>query len=187
MLDPRIDLANMLHELREQLNKVEMKLWEIPHHEEPVEEYEAVFTAPAEGDYLHPYTPTHERPEGFSEEAYWDSCMQAWMEPTPYEWDEYNYCCNADCNTSYDCESNAWVEGNDWSNDYASEWYDMPMEDEVAEMPAHDEVHYENAPVEEFVEAPVIEEHAEHVEEVPVQQPGFDASAPAPAEDPNQT
>ena len=46
MLDPRIDLANMLHELREKLNEVEMKLWEIPHHAEPVEEYEAVFTAP---------------------------------------------------------------------------------------------------------------------------------------------
>ena len=42
MLDPRIDLANMLHELREKLNNIEMKLWEIPHHQEPVEEYEAV-------------------------------------------------------------------------------------------------------------------------------------------------
>ena len=39
MLDPRIDLANMLHELREKLNEVEMKLWDIPHHAEPVEEY----------------------------------------------------------------------------------------------------------------------------------------------------
>ena len=54
MLDPRIDLANMLFEMREKLNEIEMKLWEIPHHEEPVEEYEAVFTAPAEGDYMHP-------------------------------------------------------------------------------------------------------------------------------------
>ena len=41
MLDPRIDLANMLFEMREKLNEIEMKLWEIPHHEEPVEEYEA--------------------------------------------------------------------------------------------------------------------------------------------------
>jgi hypothetical protein len=40
MLDPRIDLANMIWEMREKLTQIEMKLWEIPHHEEPVEEYE---------------------------------------------------------------------------------------------------------------------------------------------------
>ena len=39
MLDPRIDLANMLFEMREKLNEIEMKLWSIPHHEEPVHEY----------------------------------------------------------------------------------------------------------------------------------------------------
>jgi len=42
-------------------------------------------------------------------------------------------------------------------------------------------VHVEDHMIES--EAPV-EEHVEHVEEVPVQEPGFDASAPA--EDPNQ-
>jgi hypothetical protein len=124
MLDPRIDLANMLHELREKLNHIEMKLWEIPHHQEPVEEYEAVFTAPVQGDYLHPLTPTHEKPEAFSDAAYWDECTQCWMEPTTWEWDTYNYCDNANANVSYECESNTWVEGNDWSNDYASEWHD---------------------------------------------------------------
>ncbi len=124
MLDPRIDLANMLHELREKLNNIEMKLWEIPHHQEPVETYEAVFTAPAQGDYLHPLTPTHEKPEAFSDAAYWDDCCQCWMEPTTMEWDTYNYCDNANASVSYECESNTWVEGNDWSNDYASEWHD---------------------------------------------------------------
>lgn len=154
MLDPRIDLANMLHELREQLNKVEMKLWEIPHHAEPVEEYEAVFTAPAEGDYLHPLTPTHEKPEGFSDAAYWDDCVQCWMEPTVWEWDEYNYCDNANSSVSYDCEGNTWVEGSDWSNDYASDWYDYDtaattfVEDAPVTMePAPAEEHVEPAPV----------------------------------------
>ena len=60
MLDPRIDIANMLYELREKLNELECKLWEIPHHEEPVAEYDAVYTAPQSGDYMHPDTPTHE-------------------------------------------------------------------------------------------------------------------------------
>ena len=139
MLDPRIDLANMLYELREKLNEVEMKLWEIPHHQEPVEEYEAVFTAPAEGDYLHPYTPSHEKPEGFSDEAYWDSCCQCWMEPTQWEWDEHNYCDNANTSISYDCTSSTWVEGSDWSNDYATDWYDYGNVDVH-----HEEVHFDD-------------------------------------------
>ncbi len=124
MLDPRIELSNMIWEMREKLNHIEMKLWEIPHHEEPVQEYEAVFTAPAEGDYLHPATPTHHKPEGFSDAAYWDECCQCWMEPTPYEWDEHNYVCNANCDVSYDSASTEWVEGEDWSNHYADDWYD---------------------------------------------------------------
>lgn len=182
MLDPRIDLANMLHELREKLNEVEMKLWEIPHHAEPVEEYEAVFTAPAEGDYLHPDTPTHEKPEGFSDAAWWDSCMQAWMEPTPYEWDEYDYCGNADSNTSYESESNTWVEGNDWSNDYASEWYDMPTTEFVEDanvMPAHDEVHYDDAPAE--APSPLQEHHAEAPAEAPMEAPMTDGTGEEPS------
>ena len=125
MLDPRIELANMLYEMKEKLNEIEMKLWTIPHHEEPVAEYEAVFTAPAEGDYLHPATPTHPAPEGFSETAYWDQVCQAWMEPTQYEWDEHNYCDNANADVSYDAVESTWTEGNDWSNDFASEWYDF--------------------------------------------------------------
>ena len=149
MLDPRIDLANMLHELREKLNEVEMKLWDIPHHAEPVEEYEAVFTAPAEGDYLHPLTPTHEKPEGFSDAAYWDECTQCWMEPTTWEWDTYNYCDNANASVSYECESNTWVEGNDWSNDYASDWYDMQETTVFVETVApeyHEEANVEHQP-----------------------------------------
>ena len=135
MLDPRIELANMLYEMKEKLNEIEMKLWAIPHHEEPVAEYEAVFTAPAEGDYLHPATPTHPAPEGFSETAYWDEVCQAWMEPTQYEWDEHNYCDNANADVSYDAVESTWTEGNDWSNDFASEWYDFPETMETAPMP----------------------------------------------------
>ena len=148
MLDPRIDLANMLHELREKLNEVEMKLWEIPHHEEPVQEYEAVFTAPAEGDYMHPDTPTHDRPEGFSDAAYWDNCCQCWMEPTVWEWDEYNYCDNANTSVSYESESNSWVETNDWSNGYANDWYEAPTTEfvETAHVEMHDEVNVETMP-----------------------------------------
>ncbi len=144
MLDPRIDLANMLFEMREKLNEIEMKLWEIPHHEEPVEEYEAVFTAPAEGDYMHPYTPTHEKPEGFSDMAYWDSCMQCWMEPTAWEWDEHNYCDNANCDISYDMTANTWVETQDWSNGYADDWYDYPESNvEFVEGEVHHDEHHE--------------------------------------------
>ena len=148
MLDPRIDLANMLHELREKLNEVEMKLWEIPHHAEPVQEYEAVFTAPAIGDYMHPDTPTHDKPEGFSDAAYWDNCCQCWMEPTVWEWDEYNYCDNANTAVSYESESNTWVETSDWSNGYADDWYEMPATVfvEEAHVEMHDEVHVEPAP-----------------------------------------
>jgi len=174
MLDPRIDLANMLFEMREKLNEIEMKLWEIPHHEEPVEEYEAVFTAPAEGDYMHPDTPTHERPEGFSDAAYWDSCCQCWMEPTAWEWDTHNYCDNANCDVSYDMEANTWVDTQDWSNGYADDWYDYPESNtsfataevhhdehmETAPMPEHDEVHYPEgteAPMPEGTEPPMPE------------------------------
>lgn len=174
MLDPRIDLANMLHELREKLNLIEMKLWEIPHHAEPVEEYEAVFTAPAEGDYLHPLTPTHEKPEGFSDAAYWDDCVQCWMEPTVWEWDEYNYCDNANSSVSYDCEGNTWVEGSDWSNDYASTWYDY----DTAATTFVEDAPLVDAPAEEHVEpAPAVEpapvhthmgDDEEHVEPAPV-------------------
>ena len=73
---------------------------------------------------------------------------------------------------------------------------DMPVEEHVEPAPA--EEHVEPAPVEEHMEpAPVMEEapmeeHVEpapaeeHVEAPAVQEPGFDASAEAPAEDPNQ-
>ena len=159
MLDTRIALANMIWEMREKLTQIEMKLWEIPHHEEPVEEYEAVFTAPAEGDYIHPMTPTHERPEGFSDAAYWDECCQCWMEPTSYEWDHHNYCDTANCDISYDMTANTWVDTQDWSNGYANDWYDYPESNtefthgtvETAPMmdDHHEEHHHEDAPAPE--------------------------------------
>jgi len=173
MLDPRIDLANMLHELREKLNQIEMKLWEIPHHQEPVEEYEAVFTAPAEGDYLHPMTPTHEKPEGFSDAAYWDECCQCWMEPTQWEWDTYNYCDNANASVSYECESNTWVEGSDWSNDYASEWYTYDSANTVFVEENHEQNDEANAdmsePMEPVSTEPVLDADGFVIEEAPVE------------------
>ena len=72
------------------------------------------------------------------------------------------------------------------------------VEVEVEKVEEHVEEHVEPAPVEEHMEpAPVmeeapVEEHVEpapaeeHVEAPAVQEPGFDASAEAPAEDPNQ-
>lgn len=173
MLDPRIDLANMLHELREKLNQIEMKLWEIPHHQEPVEEYEAVFTAPAEGDYLHPATPTHHKPEGFSDAAYWDECCQCWMEPTQWEWDTYNYCDNANASVSYECESNTWVEGSDWSNDYASDWYTYDSANTVFVEEHHEHHDEANADMPETMEPvstePVLDADGFVVEEAPVE------------------
>ena len=66
--------------------------------------------------------------------------MQVWMEPTTWEWDTYNYCDNANADVSYECESNTWVESSDWSNDYASEWYDYDTANTVfVEEEHHDE------------------------------------------------
>jgi hypothetical protein len=89
---------------------------------------------------MHPDTPTHDKPEGFSDAAYWDNCCQCWMEPTVWEWDEYNYCDNANTAVSYESESNTWVETSDWSNDYASDWYEAPATVFV------EEAHVEPAP-----------------------------------------
>ena len=119
-LDPRIEISNALYEVKAKISELEEMLWAIPHQEES---YEHTFVAPTEGDYLHPHTPTHDKPEGFSDAAYWDSCCQAWIEPTPYEWDEYNYVVNVDTTQSYDAVANTWVEGDDWSNNYANVEY----------------------------------------------------------------
>jgi len=61
---------------------------------------------------------------------------------------------------------------------------DMPVEEHVEPAPA--EEHVEPAPVEEHVEHVEPAPAEEHVEAPAVQEPGFDASAEAPAEDPNQ-
>jgi len=119
-LDPRIEISNALYEVKAKISELEEMLWAIPHQEES---YEHTFVAPTEGDYLHPHTPTHDKPAGFSDAAYWDSCCQAWIEPTPYEWDEYNYVVNVDTTQSYDAVANTWVEGDDWSNNYANVEY----------------------------------------------------------------
>jgi len=164
MLDPRQEIMEMIHGVRESLNALEMKLWEIPHHE-PVEEYEEVFVAPAVGDYMHPSTPTHPCPEGLGDGAYWDECCQCWMQPNEYEWDDSNLLTNYHTDMTYLPEhGNVWVEesANDWSNGYADDWYVAPTEivEEYVEpvpapvMPAHDEVHYETTDNGNTIDAP---------------------------------
>ena len=209
MLDPRQEIMEMIHGVRESLNALEMKLWEIPHHE-PVETYEEVFVAPVEGDYLHPSTPTHPCPEGLGEGAYWDECCQAWMAPNELPWDDSNLLTNYHTDMTYLPEhGNVWVpeSTNDWSNDYASEWYvapteiveeyvdDQPMHVETAPvdapvnapMPAHDEVHYESAPVDNFQQAgemPVDTSEYLHRSPVPTDMP---VDAPMPTDMPMET
>jgi hypothetical protein len=165
MLDPRQEIMEMIHGVRESLNALEMKLWEIPHHE-PVEEYEEVFVAPAVGDYMHPSTPTHPCPEGLGDGAYWDECCQCWMQPNEYDWDDSNLLTNYHTDMTYLPEhGNVWVEesANDWSNSYADDWYVAPTEivEEYVEpvpapapMPAHDEVHYETTDNGNTIDAP---------------------------------
>ena len=165
-MDPRIDVMNMIWEVREKLNQLEMKLWEIPH---TVETYEAPFVAPVEGDYMHPETPTHPCPVELGEEAYYDTACQGWMQPTADEHDEYNLTANMNTDMNYDCEANVWVEDstNDWSNDFDAHTYfyaediaheyseepnvevapvSEPEMEANTMMPQHDEVNYETAP-----------------------------------------
>tara|TARA_B100000902_G_scaffold373034_1_gene400617 strand:- start:4886 stop:5455 length:570 start_codon:yes stop_codon:yes gene_type:complete len=183
MLDPRLDIENLIYDIRAKLMELEKKVYEIPHTELP-DAYEFMFHAPTQGDYMHPATPTHEKPEGFGDEAYWDEVCQCWMEPTPYEWDEHNYCCNADTHSNYENGEWMYTEHDDWSNTWLDDhgWNDMPVDmpveevlvDETANvMPQHDEVHYEEAPVEV---APAME---------PAPEMPADMPADMPAEDPN--
>ena len=77
------------------------------------------------------------------------------MEPTVWEWDEYNYCDNANTSVSYESESNTWVETNDWSNGYADDWYEAPTTEfvETAHVEMHDEANVETAPMPEDMPA----------------------------------
>ena len=184
MLDPRQEIMEMIHGVRDSLNKLEMKLWEIPHHEEP-EQYQEVFVAPAVGDYMHPSTPTHPCPEGLGEGAYWDECCQCWMAPNELEWDDSNLFTNYHTDMTYlPDHGNVWVpeSTNDWSNGYADDWYVAPtviveeyMEPapvEPAPMPDHDNVEYSINEIDQAPMAPV--------DPAPVMEPE-PAMAPEPA------
>lgn len=139
MLDPRIAIMDMIHDVREQLNQIEMQLWDLPHNE-PVAEYEEVFVAPVTGDYLHPSTPTHPCPEDLGTGAYWDECCQAWMVANDYDWDDNNLSTNYNTDMSFLPNSgNVWVaeSADDWSNNYANDWYIAPTEilEEYVDLP----------------------------------------------------
>ena len=156
MLDPRMAIMDMIHDVREKLNAIEMNLWEIP-HQEPVETYDEVFVAPATGDYLHPLTPSHPCPEGLGEGAYWEECCQAWMVANDFPWDEYSLSTNYNTDMTYLPEhGNVWVSEstNDWSNDYASEWYVAPTT--IVEAPVDSAPYEHRMPVEPVV-APVVD------------------------------
>ena len=144
MLDPRIEIMEMMHELRMLMMAMEEKISTIPHEAEPVEEYEHVYHAPVEGDYIHPMTPSHPCPEGFGEGAYWDEVYQCWMMPNHYEEDVCNLSTNLDTDMTWSSDNDSWehMPENDWSNDY-----DVFM-DEVEEM--EEEMH-EEAPMTEEV------------------------------------
>ena len=160
MLDPRQEIMEMIHGVRDSLNKLEMKLWEIPHHEEP-EQYQEVFVAPAVGDYMHPSTPTHPCPEGLGEGAYWDECCQCWMAPNELEWDDSNLFTNYHTDMTYlPDHGNVWVpeSTNDWSNGYADDWYVAPteiVEEYIEPAPVEPAPVMEEAPVEPAPEPPV--------------------------------
>jgi hypothetical protein len=152
-MDPRIELENMIWEMREKLNQIEMKLWEIPH---AVETYEAPFVAPVEGDYMHPETPTHPCPVELGEEAYYDTACQGWMQPSEDEADEYNVYANMNTDMNFDTEANVWIEDatNDWSNEFnantyfyaddiAMEYTEAPMTDDANVSMPEPEVHYD--------------------------------------------
>ena len=117
MIDPRIEIYDMIWDISNKLNELTMKLSEIPHE---IEEYEMNFHMPCEGDYMHPDTPTHAKPEGFGEDAYWDAPMQVWMEPSQWEWDEHDMFGNGATDYCYDGDAEEWMwsEEPDWSNDY---------------------------------------------------------------------
>ena len=36
MLDPRMAIMDMIHDVREKLNAIEMNLWEIPHQQQRI-------------------------------------------------------------------------------------------------------------------------------------------------------
>jgi hypothetical protein len=184
MLDPRLEIENLIYDIRAKLIDLEHKVMEIPHSEMP-DAYEFMYHAPTSGDYMHSSTPTHEKPEGFGDGAYWDEVCQCWMEPTPYEWDEHNYCCNADTHSNFENGEWNYTEHDDWSNTWLDDhgWNDMempateeaPMPETANVMPQHDEVHYDEANVEV---APAMETAPEMpATEMPMTD--------MPAEDPN--
>jgi len=117
-LDPRLQIAQMVYDIRGMLLDIEMKIADIPHAEESAEDYSAVFTEATEGDYIAPLTPTHACPEGFGEDAYWDCIYQCWMQPNDIEDDEYNLSTNISTDACYDTIAGEWTESTegDWSN-----------------------------------------------------------------------
>ena len=160
MLDPRIAIMDMIHGVREQLNQIEMQLWDLPHNE-PVAEYEEVFVAPVTGDYLHPSTPTHPCPEDLGSGAYWDECCQAWMVANDHAWDYNNISTNYNTDMSFLPNSgNVWVaeSADDWSNNYANDWYVAPSEilEEYITQPVDSAPYEHRMPVEPVV-APVVD------------------------------
>jgi|TARA_B110000908_G_scaffold145700_1_gene176173 hypothetical protein len=123
MHDPRIEVMDMIWNIRNQLNDLELKISEIPHE---VEEYDFPLHAPVDGDYMHPDTPTHPCPPEFGDDAYWDSGYQCWMMPSVWEWDEHDNYANMDTDMNWMPEDEEWMQSpdmDDWSNEYDCEMW----------------------------------------------------------------
>ena len=137
MIDPRLEIMEMLHEMKQTMQQIEDKLAEIPREDEDTSEYDAHYVAPVEGDYMHPHTATHPCPEGFGSGAYWDHCLQCWMMPNRCEDDSLNLSTNMDPDMTWSEDEEDWVEQDedDWSNEYETMWKEMDTE-EMSENPA---------------------------------------------------
>jgi len=57
MLDPRLEIENLIYDIRAKLIDLEHKVMEIPHSEMP-DAYELLYHAPTAGDYLPSSTAT---------------------------------------------------------------------------------------------------------------------------------
>jgi hypothetical protein len=134
-LDPRLKITQTLYDIKGMLLDIEHSLGNIPHEEEKFEDYSIVYTPCTEGDYIHPETPTHECPEGFGEEAYWDCIYQCWMMPNSDDEDEYNLATNIDTDANYDVVADEWMrtEENDWSNTW-TEHMNMEHDEHIEDM-----------------------------------------------------
>jgi hypothetical protein len=144
MNDPRIEVMDMIWDIRNRLNDLEAIIANIPHE---VEEYDYPLHPPVEGDYMHPDTPTHPCPPDFGEDAYWDSGYQCWMMPSEWDWDQHDNYANMDTDMNWMPEDEEWMqdpEHDDWSNEYDSDCMIYPPMPEEELQEDDSQIHAKN-------------------------------------------